>query len=239
MTVYMMTATVKKEKCQQCKYSIPRTRRSLTMREIRANLTFVVEKFAVHSILIIVDHILFSTDSLIECIILLERDLIDTDRSQEEDFLQYSLRGQRARDFRLEYLKCFFSGDRCDCRSEKVVLSSSTNNLASRSSEYIHSENWLGERYMIIYSLDKSLRCEEYKEKNIHKKINKGNDKDRRKGQEWITDNITKSVLEDAHEKMKLRIEVYLERVYEKWKKRTKIPLQNWSWDRDNKWWAI
>ena len=54
---------------------------------------------------------------------------------------------------------------------------------------------------MIIYSLDKSLRCEEYKEKNIHKKDQQGNDKDRRKGQEWITDNITKSVLEDAHEK--------------------------------------
>jgi hypothetical protein len=53
---------------------------------------------------------------------------------------------------------------------------------------------------MIIYSLDKSLRCEEYKKKNIHKKDQQGNDKDRRKGQEWITDNITKSVLEDAHE---------------------------------------
>jgi hypothetical protein len=112
----------KKEKCQQCKYSILQNAEKFDDERNTSKLTFVVEKFAVHSILIIVDHILFSTDSLIECIILLERDLIDTDRVRKRIFSSILYEVSELGISRLEYLKCFFSGDRCDCRSRKSRL---------------------------------------------------------------------------------------------------------------------
>ena len=66
------------EEPKKCEYSIFEDMQEMHYHRDTSELTLIVEKFPVHSILVIVKHLLLRSDHGIECVILVEWDIIDT-----------------------------------------------------------------------------------------------------------------------------------------------------------------
>ena len=66
------------EEPKKCEYPIFEDMQEMHYHRDASELTLIVEKFPIHGILVIVKHLLLRRDHRIECVILIEWDIIDT-----------------------------------------------------------------------------------------------------------------------------------------------------------------
>lgn len=145
------------KKSQESKYSVFENIKEFYDERNPSKLALVVEEFLVHSILIIVDHLLFRTDHSVESIISLDRDIIDTDGVRERVFSGIFYEVGEIWVSNLEDLESFFFGNRCDTCSGKSIFEVIDKKLRIEIIERISTLEVDREGYMIIDSCDKFL----------------------------------------------------------------------------------
>ena len=165
-----------------------------------SELTLIVEKFPVHGILVIVKHFFFRSDHRIECIILIEWDIIDTQWVWKWIISRIFYEACEIRIASLEELECLFLRDGLYGRSWEILTKLIDKELRIEIFESISTLEIDREGDMVIHSFDKSLWRKENKKENIHEKNQKRDHENRRDRKKWVSDDIAESVEKDAHE---------------------------------------